>query len=73
MISTVEWGGPADRAGLVIGDALLVVGNKPAEDVESLLNTLVSVGDTLRLRVVRSGAVTEIEVGFGAEGPGRAT
>ena len=72
MIATVQQGGPADRVGLLVGDVLLGVGNEPAEDVESLLDTLARTGDTVRLRVVRGGAILEIDVDLGAEGPGRA-
>ena len=72
MVVAVERGGPADRAGLLIGDLLLGVADEPADDVESLLDTLASARDTVRLRVVRGGAISEIDVDLGAEGPGRA-
>ena len=72
MVVAVERGGPADRAGLLIGDLLLGVADEPADDVESLLDILASARDTVRLRVVRGGAISEIDVDLGAEGPGRA-
>lgn len=72
MIVTVERGGPAERAGLLVGDVLLGMNDKPADDVESLLDTLAGAEDTMRLRIVRGGAVSEIEVDLGAKDPGRA-
>jgi S1-C subfamily serine protease len=72
MVVAIEGGGPADRAGLLVGDVLLGVADEPADDVESLLDILARAGDTVRLRVVRSGAVSEIYVDLGAKGPERA-
>src|ERR671933_2317038 len=61
IIVAVERGGPANRAGLLVGDVLLGVAGEPTDDVESLLDTLTRAGDTVRLRVVRGGAVSEID------------
>jgi serine protease Do len=72
VIVTVERGGPADQAGLLVGDVLLGVADESAEDAGSLLDTLAPAGDTIRLRVGRSGAVSEIDVNLGVKGPGRA-
>ena len=72
MVVTVERGGPADRASLLVGDVLLGVTDEPTDDVESLFNALARAGDTARLRVVRGGTTSEIEVDLRAEGPGRA-
>jgi serine protease Do len=72
MIVAVERDGPADRAGLLVGDVLLGVSGEPDNDLGSLLDYLVRAGDTVRLRVMRSGVVSEVEVHIGAQGPGRA-
>ena len=72
MIVAVEPGGPVDRAGLLVGDVLLGVADKPVDDVGSLLDALAPAGDTVRLRVVRSGVVSKIDVDLGVKGPGRA-
>jgi serine protease Do len=57
-------GGPAARAGLLVGDVLLDVAGKSVEDAASLRDALRLVGDTTRLRVMRGGETREIEVGF---------
>jgi S1-C subfamily serine protease len=72
MIVAVERDGPAHRAGLLVGDVLLGVVGEPAGDAGSLLGFLTRSGETVRLRVVRSGAVSEVEVDIGAQGSGRA-
>jgi serine protease Do len=72
MIVAFERAGPADRAGLLVGDVLLGVAGEPAGDAGSLLDSLARVGDTVRLSVMRSGTVSEVEVNIGAQGPGRA-
>ncbi len=72
MIVAVERGGPADQAGLLVGDVLLSVANEPVADVGSLLDILASAGNPVRLRVMRGGEVFEGDVDVGARGPGRA-
>src|SRR5919199_5957896 len=72
MIVAVERGGPANRAGLLVGDVLLGVAGEPAGDAGSLHDSLARVGDTVRLSVMRSGTVSEVEVDIGVQGPGRA-
>jgi serine protease Do len=72
MIVAVEQGGPADRAGLLVGDVLLDVAGEPVGDAGSLLSSLARAGDTVCVRVMRSDAVSEVEVHVGAQGPGRA-
>src|ERR687885_332501 len=70
MIVAVERDGPADRAGLLVGDVLLGVVGEPAGDAGSLLGSLTRSGETVRLRVVRSGALSEVEVDIGAQSSG---
>jgi serine protease Do len=71
VIVTVERGGPADQAGLLVGDVLLGVADRPVDDVESLLDALARAGNAVRLRVMRSGRVSFVEVHLGISGPGR--
>ena len=72
MVVAVEGGGPADRAGLLVGDVLLSAAGEPTDDAESLLDILARAGDVVRLRVMRGGTVSEIDVDVGDRGPGRA-
>src|SRR5919199_1369280 len=58
MVVAVEGGGPADRAGLLVGDVLLSAAGEPSGDVESLLDSLTRAGDVVRLRVMRGGMVS---------------
>jgi serine protease Do len=68
MIAAVEGGSPAERAGLLIGDVLLGVGDGALKDPEALLDAIA--GDAVRLRVMRGGKISFVDVSLGA--PGRA-
>ena len=70
MIAAVEGDGPAERAGLLVGDVLLGLEDETPRDVESLLDAIARAGDTVRLRVVRGGRISFMDVNLGA--PGRA-
>ncbi len=57
-------GGPADKAGLVIGDVLISLGGHPVtrpEDVQSLLAED-AIGKSLLLKFVRGGSVQETSI-----------
>lgn len=70
MIAAIEGGGPAERTGLLVGDVLLCVGDETLHDVESLLEAIASAGEAVRLRVMRGGKISSVDVNLGA--PGRA-
>jgi serine protease Do len=70
MISAIEDGSPAQKTDLLVGDALLGVGDEAPHDVESLLDAIAGAGDTVRLRVMRGGKISFVDVNLGA--PGRA-
>ena len=72
MIVAVEAGNPADRSGLLVGDVLLGADDEPVEDVESLLGALGRAGDKVRLRVMRGGGISFVDVDLRVSGPGRA-
>ena len=65
VIAGVASGDPASRAGLLVGDVLLGVAGEQVEDAVSLRDALAKAGDPVRLRVMRSGEVREIEMNFG--------
>ena len=71
MIAAVEDGSPAERAGLLVGDVLLGVGDERLEDAETLLDAIVhATGDAVRLGVMRGGKISFVDVKLGT--PGRA-
>ncbi len=72
VIAGVASGGPASRAGLLVGDVLLGVAGELVENAASLRDALARAGDPVRLRVMRGGEVREVEAGFGDSGRARA-
>jgi len=72
MIVAVRDGSPAARAGLLVGDVLLGDAAEPFEDAGSLLEVIARAGDAIRLRLMRGGNITFVDVPLGASGPGRA-
>jgi serine protease Do len=70
MIAAIEGASPAERAGLLVGDVVLGVGEETLHDVESLLDAITRAGNTVRLRVMRAGKTSFVDVNLGA--PGRA-
>jgi serine protease Do len=68
MIAAVAGGSPAERAGLLVGDVLLGVGDETPGDVEALLDAIARAGDAVRLRVMRGGKISYVSPGA----PGRA-
>jgi S1-C subfamily serine protease len=70
MVVTVDPGGPADRAGVLLGDVLLSVDGTPVDDARDVLALLGPdrVGKPLRVRLIRAGAPTEAEITVGERG-----
>lgn len=62
ILLSVEPGGPADRAGMQLGDTLLTLEGEPLLDVGDLLAQLSPerVGQSVRVKVLRAGAVQEV-------------
>lgn len=60
----VEPGGPADKAGVLLGDVLLELGGTPVGETESVLDFLRSrkVGDEIDASLVRGGMVTRARI-----------
>jgi len=67
MLLTVEADGPAEKAGVLIGDVLLSIGDKPtleAADVQAALWGR-EAGSTVSARFLRGGEPKEIEITLG--------
>ena len=60
-VSSVEEGGPAEAAGLLVGDVLLGIAGSPPHGAETFYEAL-SVGDAVALRVLRGGNAIVVEV-----------
>lgn len=74
LVTRVEVGSPAERAGLLLGDAILSFGGETLQDPGELLAFLTEdrIGDALPLRILRAGEVRELPVTVGARGAVRA-
>ena len=72
MVVKVEAGGPADKAGMLLGDILVSLGDAPLEDFEDLQSISDSgiIGKQVKARVIRAGAIQELTVTVG-ERPGK--
>jgi len=67
LISGVERGGPADKAGLQRGDVVLSINGQPVEDSRDLRFKIASIrpGSSARLQVLRDGQRREVNVVLG--------
>jgi serine protease DegQ len=67
LITQVERGGPADKAGVKAGDVLSAVNGKPVADTIVMLNSIATLqpGDEARLRISRNQAEQELSVTIG--------
>jgi S1-C subfamily serine protease len=70
LLTAVEDGSPAARAGLLVGDLLLALGDSSLASVGDLMSCLDAerIGQVLRARIVRGGVAQEIAVELGARG-----
>ena len=67
LITQVERGGPADKAGVRLGDILLTVNGKPVADTTVMLNAIAALqpGQQAQLKVTRNQAENEVAVTIG--------
>ena len=67
MVLHVEAGGPADKAGIVLGDVIVELGGKPALDTDRIQDLLASakVNEKIGINVIRGGAPLELSVTLG--------
>ncbi|MGC3997641.1 MAG: S1C family serine protease [Anaeromyxobacter sp.] len=67
LVSHVDPAGPAARAGLALGDALLSVGGEALQDPGELFALLAEerIGEVVTLRLLRAGQVLDVQVTVG--------
>jgi len=67
LITQVERGSPADKAGMKPGDILLAVDNRPVADTTTMLNLIASLqpGQQAAIRLARNQAETDLTVTIG--------
>ncbi len=67
LLVSVEPGGPADKAGIFLGDVVTGIAGQPVRHLDDLLGALTSdrVGTSVPVRIVRGGAVRDVNVTVG--------
>ena len=68
-VTAIAPGGPADRAGLRMGDMLLDAAGAPVESVEALRDALTQhAARVVRMYLLREGTIVPIDVNLGERG-----
>jgi S1-C subfamily serine protease len=64
LVAHVENGGPAEKAGVLLGDVLFEVSGKTVEHVDAIQDALATakVGDVLSARVIRAGEIKPVSI-----------
>jgi S1-C subfamily serine protease len=67
LVTHVENGGPAEKAGVLLGDVLFEVGGKTVEHVDAIQDSLATakIGDVLQIRLIRAGEIKAVSVALG--------
>jgi len=67
VIMHVESGGPAEKAGVLLGDVVVEVAGKPVEHVDAIqdLISTAKIGDTLAARILRAGQIKPVSITLG--------
>ena len=67
IVLDVHPGGPADKAGIVIGDILVSLGGQPVSRLEDVQSVLVgdAIGKSLPLKFIRGGQIQEGSIAIG--------
>jgi len=64
LVAHVEPGGPADKAGILLGDVLVELQGKPLEDTENIQDGLASfrIGDNVQATLLRAGSPLQVTI-----------
>ena len=67
LVVHVENGGPAEKAGVLLGDVLFELAERTVEHVDALQDSLATakIGDVLRIRVIRGGEIKSLSINLG--------
>lgn len=67
LVTHVENGSPADKAGVLLGDVVFEVRGKTAEHVDAIQDSLAAakIGDVLQARVIRAGEIKPVSITLG--------
>jgi S1-C subfamily serine protease len=67
LVVHIENGGPAEKAGVLLGDVVFEVGGKPVEPVDAIQDWLATatIGDVLQVRVIRAGEIKPVSITLG--------
>jgi len=67
LVTHVENGAPAEKAGVLLGDVVFEVGGKTVEHVDAIQDSLgaARVGEVLQVRVIRAGEITPVSITLG--------
>jgi S1-C subfamily serine protease len=67
LVMHVENGGPAEKAGVLLGDVLFELGGKAVDQVDAVQESLATtkIGQVLPIRVIRAGEIKPLSVALG--------
>jgi len=67
LVMHVENDGPAEKAGVLLGDVLFEVGGGTVEHVDAIQDSLATakIGDVLQIRVIRAGEIKPVSIKLG--------
>ena len=67
LVMSVEPGGPGERSGIFLGDVIVALDGTPVTDTSDVLAMLGAdrIGRTLRARIIRGGAETQVTLAVG--------
>ena len=67
LVTHVENGAPAEKAGVLLGDLVFEVGRKTVEHVDAIQDSIgaTKIGEVLQIRVIRAGEITPVSITLG--------